>query len=314
MQALLAGSAEQSRLFGMDVTKGQFNNSAQAQDYGQQLGRGQFAQTGIGQNNSATLAMGQFANSAQGQQNQQNAALAAFYNAAAGEEFDRNAALAAFNNAGANQQFTQNQALGNFNNINVQQDYTNRQAAIDSDNSMLQQSYQNALTGGSFNNTAAAQALQQLLATRNQPINEIGALMSGGQVSMPQFAQFNPASIAGSTIGQNIMGSAGMQNQQYQQQAQAAAQNNAGLYALMGAGLGAAGTAIGGPKGISERRFKRDIERIGNTPGGHNLYSFKYLWDDVPRVGVMVDEMEKTLPEAVVTIGGIKHVDYSMVS
>ncbi len=40
------------------------------------------------------------------------------------------------------------------------------------------------------------QAVQEALTARNQPINEITALMSGSQVAMPSFVSTNPASVA----------------------------------------------------------------------------------------------------------------------
>lgn len=44
--------------------------------------------------------------------------------------------------------------------------------------------------------TGRAQSVQEGLTTRNQPINEISALMSGGQVSTPQFTSTPTAGIA----------------------------------------------------------------------------------------------------------------------
>lgn len=67
MQAVLAGGQEQSRLFGMDLQKGQFANSAEAQAYAQALGRGQFANAAVAQNNDAALAEANQHNQALGQ-------------------------------------------------------------------------------------------------------------------------------------------------------------------------------------------------------------------------------------------------------
>lgn len=82
-------------------------------------------------------------------------------------------------------------------------------------------------------NVSRERAMQERLMTRNQPINEIGALMSGGQVSFPQMTQYRPGTVQNSNIGQNIYNSAALQNQQYQQQQQ---QQNAGLGGLFGLG------------------------------------------------------------------------------
>ncbi len=65
----------------------------------------------------------------------------------------------------------------------------------------------------------------------------------------------------------------------------------------------------------SERRVKKDVEKVGTLPNGLNVYDFRYVWDadDAPlRRGVMVDEVEKIQPEALGPMAaGIQTVDYS---
>jgi hypothetical protein len=90
-------------------------------------------------------------------------------------------------------------------------------------------------------------ALTEMLALRNQPINEIGALMSGGQVSLPQFAGYNAPQIGAADVSGNVYNSAALANSQWQTQQQAAAQKQAALYGALG-GLG--GSALyGGTSG-----------------------------------------------------------------
>lgn len=61
----------------------------------------------------------------------------------------------------------------------------------------------------------------------------------------------------------------------------------------------------------SDRRLKRDIELIGTLPNGLSIYSFNYLWDDDPQIGLMADEVERVHPEAVIEGPfGLKTVDY----
>lgn len=87
--------------------------------------------------------------------------------------------------------------------------------------------------------TGRGQANTELLAERNQPINEITALMSGGQVSQPNFtstptANVNGVDLAGMTYDSYRMGPMA----QWQQQQQ---NNNAlmsGMFSLGGAALG----------------------------------------------------------------------------
>jgi len=67
---------------------------------------------------------------------------------------------------------------------------------------------------------------------------------------------------------------------------------------------------------FSDRRLKSDIVLIGLLPSGLNLYRFRYKFDPAElRFGVMADEVEKLLPEAVIARDdGMKLVDYTMLS
>ncbi len=65
---------------------------------------------------------------------------------------------------------------------------------------------------------------------------------------------------------------------------------------------------------FSDRRLKTDIRRVGRTPGGSNVYSFKYKSPET-LYGVMADEMERRNPDAVITHpSGYKMVRYDMVT
>jgi hypothetical protein len=59
----------------------------------------------------------------------------------------------------------------------------------------------------------------------------------------------------------------------------------------------------------SDIRVKENIISDG-TWKGYNTYQFNYIGDNVRRRGVMAQEVEKIRPDAVVEIGGIKHVNY----
>jgi hypothetical protein len=63
----------------------------------------------------------------------------------------------------------------------------------------------------------------------------------------------------------------------------------------------------------SDRRLKRDIKKVGMHRIGVPLYSFRYLYDETPRIGVMADELEAVMPEAVLTDSrGFQMVNYAM--
>lgn len=127
--------------------------------------------------------------------------------------------------------------------------------------------------------TGRGQAFSEALASRNQPINELSALMSGSQVSMPQFGATPQTGVAGVDY-------TGLVNQQYQSQL---AQHNAGmggLFGLLGTGL-----SLFAP---SDRRLKTDIKRVGTTDGGTPIYTYRYVWGGPMQMGVMAQDV----PEA----------------
>jgi hypothetical protein len=148
-----------------------------------------------------------------------------------------------------------------------------------------------------------AQAEQESLANRNQPINEISALMSGSQVGTPTFAANPNTSVAGTDV-------AGITQNSYLDANQQAQQSVAGNNAMMGGLFSLAGTGATAAIKYSDRRLKRNIERIG-TWNGLGLYSYRYIWG-ASDIGVMADEVERVMPDAVsVDSRGFKMVDYS---
>lgn len=63
----------------------------------------------------------------------------------------------------------------------------------------------------------------------------------------------------------------------------------------------------------SDTRFKTDITPVGTAENGLTLYSYRYIWDDAPQIGVMAQEVLSHTPEAVITLpGNFYAVDYEM--
>lgn len=142
--------------------------------------------------------------------------------------------------------------------------------------------------------------LQQAMAVRNQPLNELSAMLagaSGGQ--MPTFQSTPTANISGGNVTDSIYRSAQMNQNQ----------NNSMLSGLFG--LGAAAM----PFLFSDERVKTDIEPVGETHSGVPLYSYKYIGeeDGPTHIGVIAQEAMKTHPEAVANFGGLWAVDYSKI-
>lgn len=149
-----------------------------------------------------------------------------FANSAQQQGYDQSLGAGTFANAAQQQLYGQQQGTATFNN-----------QATAQNNDSLQRVFTNSQASGDFQNTARQQALQEMLALRNQPINEISGLMSGGQVNIPQFQSYNAPNIANTDVSGNYYNSAALNNQNYQTQA---SQQNAlvgGLAGLGGAGL-----------------------------------------------------------------------------
>jgi hypothetical protein len=76
------------------------------------------------------------------------------------------------------------------------------------------------------------------------------------------------------------------------------------------AGIGDAISGIASAAAMSDSRLKQDIEKIGKE-NGFNIYKFKYLWSPVEYIGVMAQEVMKTVPDAVeVMSNGFMAVHY----
>lgn len=166
-------------------------------------------------------------------------------------------------------------------------------------NSAQAQQYgQNYQTAG-FEADARRQALSEALTKRNQPINEITSLMSGGQVSVPQALAPYRQSIAPPPIGDYINNNYQAELQNYQ----------AGMGGLFGLGS----SLLGGLFSLSDIRMKEDITRVGYTDEGLPIYKFRYTGQPHMFMGVMAQDVEKWDPEAVIEVDGIKFVDLGKV-
>jgi Chaperone of endosialidase len=146
---------------------------------------------------------------------------------------------------------------------------------------------------------ARDQAVNEKLTERNQPFKEFAALLNGSQIDQPQFDQTPGANVANTDY-------AGLTQQNYQNQLTAQQAKQDSFNKMLGGMFGIAGKAIQ----YSDRRLKEDIEKVGKTDDGQNIYSYKYKSGGPLRLGLMAQEVEKKDPGAVVNVGGFKAVDY----
>lgn len=162
--------------------------------------------------------------------------------------------------------------------------------------------------------TQRERAIQERMALRNAPINEISALLGQSQVSMPQFAPYQAGNIANTPVGDYVYRSADIDQKNYQAQMQQQAATTGGMFGLGSALIGAGGKAMGagGLFALSDRRAKTDIRPVGSLRNGLPLYVYRYRGEDDEHLGLMADEVEALHPDAVREFGGLRHVNYEM--
>lgn len=161
---------------------------------------------------------------------------------------------------------------------------------------------------------ARQQGIQEASLARAQPLNEIATLLgTAGAVPTPSFSPapqvgVAPADIVGPTYAA------------YNADLNAFNQQQAGRRSTMGGLFGLGGSALSaglGPGGflLSDARAKTDIKPFGQSDEGHNIYSYRYKADPTgtTHIGVMAQELERTDPQAVAEVGGVKLVDYGAI-
>jgi hypothetical protein len=227
---------------------------------------------------------------------------AMFGNQAQQQQYSQNLGRAAFGNEAQAQGFGQNLAAADFGNQAQQQMFNNQMTSTGANNALQDQSFNAQMAQMQAQNAARNQSLQEQFALRNQPLNELSALLSGGQVNQPSFVNANMPNIPTTDV-------AGIINQNFAQQQGNAQMRNQATNSLMGGlfGLGSAGIMK-----YSDRRLKDNVREIGQTKDGQPLYSYTYKGDSTPQIGLMAQDVEKTNPDAVIDgPGGFKMVDYN---
>lgn len=228
------------------------------------------------------LAAGQFGNQALGQQFGQGVTLNQLANQIAAQNNQTNLANAGFTNQALGQQFGQNQ-------------------------SAAEQAFQQQMQNAALQNAAMQQNFSNAQTLQNNPLNMLNAVRTGQQMQVAQTpAAYAPMAAQG-YAGPDMLGAA--QGTYNAQLAGVNAQNaaNAGMFGGL-VDLGVAGIGK-----FSDRRLKKNIVQIGVHALGIPLYAWEYFWGE-KATGVMADELEKVMPEAVFEHpSGFKMVNYSMI-
>lgn len=106
------------------------------------------------------------------------------------------------------------------------------------DMSANQQGFGQALQSAQLGNSAIAQNLAQAVQLRQLPLNEINALMSGGQTQVPSYQAYQGASVAPAPVFAGVQNQAAWDQNLYNQQV---AQKNALMQGLFGLGSAVTG-------------------------------------------------------------------------
>lgn len=156
--------------------------------------------------------------------------------------------------------------------------------------------------------TGRGQGAQEALTERNQPINEISALLSQSQVSQPNFTNTPQPGVAPTDVIGAQQQSLNQQNVGYQGQL---AQNNA-----MMTGLFNLGSAAAGGWARSDINSKENIEVVGMRDDGLHVIDFDYkpeFGGEKDNRGLIAQEVAQVYPHAVARDSKGLLVDYAAV-
>jgi len=206
--------------------------------------------------------------------------------------FNMGLGAGSFANAAQNQQFGQNAQQAGFYNQGLAQQLAQQQS------------------GFNAQNAARNQWMQEQYQQRNQPLNEISAMMSGSQMQQPNWINSPGSQIANTDIG-------GLINQNFAQQSQNYQSANQNWQSTMGGLLGLGGSLGGAAILKSDERVKENIVPMGSVfaDAGDGkrkelpISEWSYKGDPARHVGPMAQDVEKVDRGAVTEIGGVKHID-----
>jgi len=148
--------------------------------------------------------------------------------------------------------------------------------------------------------SARQQGVNEAIQQRQQPLNEITALMNGQQMQNPTWVQTPQESIQAPDIAGMVYKNYDSASKNYQGQL-------GGLFGLGGALVGGGARILSG----SDRRIKTDIVPVAIHPTGLTVYRYTYLTGDEPEYGLMAQDVQAVRPHAVAEVMGILCVDYA---
>ena len=237
-------------------------------------------------------------------------------------------------------------ALGEFNNQqaqNAQQDYINRQLAAgagtqlanlggygqNAANQQAQLQYQMGAAQQQQDQAGLSTAYQQFLNANAYPYQQLGwlgQLVSGAATGMGGTTTGSVPSPSGLSQAIGGIGALGTLGNVFGGGGGAAGAAGAGgaggFLSGLGSGLGSAASGLGSAASgilegigsafafLSDERMKENIEPVGKTFDGQNIYKYNYKGDPRTQIGLIAQEVEHRHPDAVHSIDGMKTVNY----
>lgn len=195
--------------------------------------------------------------------------------------------------------YNQNLGAAQFQNQALGQSSALDQSRINAMNSAIGQQQNLNQQYASFQNQLRQQAIAEEAQRRGMSLNEMNALLTGQQVSMPQMPSFQAA---GRAETPQILQATQMG---YDAQLGAANAQNAAFGNLLGAGaqLGSAAFMF------SDRRLKSNIKRVGTHAIGVGIYDYTMM--GMSQRGVIAQEVQQVRPDLVKRhANGFLMVDY----
>ena len=235
-------------------------------------------------------------------------------------------------------------ALGEFNNQqaqNAQQDYINRQLAAGAGTQLAnlggygqsaaaqqaQLQYQMGAAQQQQDQAGLSTAYQQFLNANAYPYQQLGwlgQLVSGAATGMGGTTTGSVPSPSGLSQAIGGIGALGTLGNVFGGGGGAAGAAGAGgaggFLSGLGSGIGSAASGLGSAASsvleglssfiLSDERMKENIEPVGKTFDGQNIYKYNYKGDPHTQIGLIAQEVEHRHPDAVHSIDGMKTVNY----
>ena len=163
-------------------------------------------------------------------------------------------------------------------------------------NNAYSSAMQDAIIGGGnaasqqfgLESSARQNALQEQLAARNQPINELAALLgTSGGVNVPQFSGIPQTQVAGTDVTGPTYSSYNAAQSNYNQ---AVNQNNSAMGSLFGLGGRALGAWLGSDPAMKTERKPASMDGVLNKVRDMPIETWKYKGSDQKRIGPMADK------------------------